>query len=221
MRTMGEYWPVFVAGALVELWIVHKRMRRSRPFPPEWALTSAVAAALMGAALWVEPFLATQLAYQTVGEGARATPMSDLWAHIQRAWPLVAGVALALLALVAHPRSVAVVAVLVASAGVLVSWMAAMWLFATNHSAIAFQILIVPGGLGVVASLAGFTTATALWVAIGRWIWRQGRRPRPAPRHRLKVEVVPIEEIRDVPAVEPAPPVRALPEAVPREDDRS
>jgi hypothetical protein len=205
LRTLGEYWPVFAAGALVQGWIVVRRMRRLRPFPPEWALTSAIAAALMGAALWVEPFLATQLAYQTVGEGARATPWSDLQAHVLRSWPLGGGLVLVVLALVSHPRSNAAVAALVAAAGVLVSWMAAMWLFATNHSETAFRVLVLPGGLGAVASLAGFTTATAVWVAIGRWIWRQGRRPPDAPRPRLEVGVAP---------------ARALPEGAPREDDR-
>jgi hypothetical protein len=178
LRTMGEYWPVFAAGALVELWVVRGRLRRTRPFPPEWAAITSIAAALMAAVLWVEPFLATQLAYQTVGEGARATPVSELQAHVHRSWPLAAGVALALLLLLRHPRSNAVVAALVVTSGILVSWMAAMWLFATNHSALVFRVLIVPGGLGMGASVAGFTTATALWVAIGRWIWKQGRRPR-------------------------------------------
>jgi hypothetical protein len=54
--------------------------------------------------------------------------------------------------------------------------MAAMWLFTTIHARLVFRLLVVAGGLGVVASVAGFTTATAVWMAIGRWIWRQGRR---------------------------------------------
>jgi hypothetical protein len=32
--------------------------------------------------------------------------------------------------------------------------------------------------LGVVASLVGFTAATGIWMAIGRWVWKQGRRRR-------------------------------------------
>jgi hypothetical protein len=173
---MAEYWPVFAAGALVELWIVVTRMRHARPFPPEWAVTSAIAAVSIGMALWVEPFLATRLVNETVGDGAHATAWNDVQAHLQRSWPLAAALVVVVLALVSHPRSTALVAFLVATAGVLASWMAAMWLFTTIHARLVFRLLVVAGGLGVVASVAGFTTATAVWMAIGRWIWRQGRR---------------------------------------------
>lgn len=54
-----------------------------------------------------------------------------------------------------------------------------MWLNAANHHEAVFRLLLLPGGAGVVASLIGFSTATARWMAIGRWIWKQGRR-----RHR-------------------------------------
>lgn len=173
---MAEYWPVFAAGALVELWIVIKWMRRVRPFPLEWVLISVVAAVSMAVALWFEPFLATRLANETIGEGAHATMSSDLLAHVRRAWPFVVALLSLVLALAAHPRSNLLAAVLVAAVGVLASWMAAMWLFTTIHSPLVFRMLVVAGGLGVVASIAGFTTATALWMAIGRWIWRLGRR---------------------------------------------
>ena len=176
LRTLVDYWPVFAAGALAQGWLVITRMRRSRPFPPVWALTSAVAAVLTAVALWVEPFLATQLVNETVVENSHADVSSDMLAHFQRSWPLAAGLVSVVLALVAHPRSSALAAVLVAAAGFLASWMAAMWLFTTIHSPLVFRLLVVAGGLGVVASIAGFATATAVWMAIGRWIWRQGRR---------------------------------------------
>jgi hypothetical protein len=35
----------------------------------------------------------------------------------------------------------------------------------------------------VVASLIAFSAATALWMAIGRWIWKQGRRRRGITAH--------------------------------------
>jgi hypothetical protein len=221
VETMRQYWPVFAAGALVELWVVRARLRRVRPFPPIWVAAPAVAAALMAVGLWVESFLATRFVYQTIGEGARVNFWEELQLHYWRSRPLLAVLAVALLGLVRRPRSEAVVAALVVAAGISISWMAAMWLYTNTHSPIVFRVLVRRGGLGVVASLAGFTTATALWVAIGRWIWRQGRRPRPARRHRLTVEVVPIEEIRAAPAVEPATPVRALLEGQTREDDQS
>jgi hypothetical protein len=176
LRTLVDYWPVFAAGALAEAWLVIKRMRRSRPFPPVWALTTAIAAAAMAVTLWVEPFLATQLVNETIGEGAHAEISSELLAHVQRSWPPAVGLLFVVLALVARPRSSALVAVLVPAAGFLASWIAAMWLFTTIHSPFVFRLLVVRGGLAVVASMAGFTTATALWMAIGRWIWRQGRR---------------------------------------------
>ncbi|WP_410961824.1 hypothetical protein, partial [Salmonella sp. SAL4359] len=90
------------------------------------------------------------------------------------AWPFLAPLGVVLLVLVKRPRSDAAVAALVATAGVLVSWIAAMWLYTTNHHPFVFQLLVLPGGLGVLASLIGFSTATALWMAIGRWIWKQG-----------------------------------------------
>ena len=176
LRTLVDYWPVLAAGALAEAWLVIKRMRRSRPFPAVWALASAVAAVAMAVTLWVEPFLATELFNGTLGERSPVDISSELLAHFQRSWPLAAGLASVVMALVAHPRSNALAAVLVAAAGFFASWMAAMWLFTTIHSPFVFQLLVAAGGLGVVASIAGFTTATALWMAIGRWIWRQGRR---------------------------------------------
>lgn len=175
LRTLVEYWPLFAAAALAEAWLVITRLRRSRPFPAVWALTSAVAAVLMAVALWVEPFLATELANGTI-DGSHADISSDLLAHVQRSWPLLAGLVFVVSALVVHPRSNALVAVLVAAAGFLASWMAAMWLFTTIHAPFVFRLLVGAGGLGVVASIAGFTAATALWMAIGRWVWRQGRR---------------------------------------------
>jgi hypothetical protein len=118
--------------------------------------------------------------YQTVGEGARVNPWEEMYAHVARSLPLLAALVVVLLGLVAHPRSDIAMAACVAAAGVLASWNVAMWLFTTNHQVAVFQLLVLPGGLGVVASLLGFTAATATWMAIGRWIWREGRRrPRP------------------------------------------
>jgi hypothetical protein len=78
----------------------------------------------------------------------------------------------------ARPRPDAVVTAIVAAAGVLVSWIVAMWLFTTNHLEAVFRVMVLPGGLGIVASLVGFTAATGVWMAIGRWVWKQGRRRR-------------------------------------------
>jgi hypothetical protein len=174
---MREYWPVFAAGILVDVWLV-RRIRRSRRFPVRWIAFAALVAAVVSAALWVESFLATQLSYQTLGEGARADVWRELRAHAGRSWPLLAGVAAALLGLVWHPRSEAAITALVVAAGVLLSWMAAMWLYTTNHQPLVFRLLVLPGGLGVVASLVGVSASLALWMAIGRWIWREGRRHR-------------------------------------------
>jgi len=106
----------------------------------------------------------------------------DIWAelqmHVERTVPLLAPLAVVLLALLAHPRSDAVMGGLVAAAGVLVSWIAAMWLFTTNHQPGVLRVLVLPGGLGVLASLVGFGAATALWMAISRWWWKEGRRRR-------------------------------------------
>jgi hypothetical protein len=127
--------------------------------------------------LWAESFLVTQLTYQTVGEGARADAWEQLRAHVSRSWPLLAVLAGVLFGL-ARPRPDAVVTAIVAAAGVLVSWIVAMWLFTTNHLEAVFRVMVLPGGLGIVASLVGFTAATGVWMAIGRWVWKQGRRRR-------------------------------------------
>jgi hypothetical protein len=87
------------------------------------------------------------------------------------------------LVLVMRPRSDRVVTGLVVAAGVLVSWIVAMWLFTTNHQQTVFRLLVLPGGLAALASLMGFGAATALWMAIGRWIWKQGRRRRGITSH--------------------------------------
>jgi len=177
--TMRQYWPIFAAGAAIEVWLV-RRVRRSGRYRAWWIALAAIVTAWVSAALWVEAFLAAQLVYQTVGEGATFDVWQELGWHFARTRPLLAPLGVVLLALVTHPRSDAVVGALVAVAGVLASWIVAMWLFTTNHQVAVFQLLVLPGGLGVVASLLGFTAATAIWMAIGRWIWREGRRrPRP------------------------------------------
>ena len=178
--TLGEYWPVFVAGAVVEVWLV-TRIRRWGRFPLEWVLFTLMLGACLWAGLWAESFLATRFAYQTVGEGSRVDAWAELRWHVARSWPLLAPLAIVLLGLVMRPRFHAVVAALVAAAGVLVSWIVAMWLFTTNHHPAMFQLLVLPGGLGVLAALVGFTAATAIWMAIGRWIWKEGRRRRGPP----------------------------------------
>lgn len=177
LATMSEYWPVFAAGAAIEMWLV-VRIQRSRRFRVQWIAAAAIAAGLLSAVLWAESFLVTQLTYQTVGEGARADAWGQLRSHVSRSWPLVAALGAVLLGL-ARPRAGAAVLAMVAAAGVLVSWIVAMWLFTTNHLEAVFMVMVLPGGLGVVASLVGFTAATAIWMAIGRWVWKQGRR-----RHR-------------------------------------
>jgi hypothetical protein len=176
MATMSEYWPVFAACAAIDIWVV-RRIQRSRRFRVQWIAGAAMAAALLSAVLWAESFLVTQLTYETVGEGARVNAWQQLWSHLSRSWPLLAALGAVLLGL-ARPRGDAVVIGMVAAAGVIASWMVAMWLFTTNHLEALFQIMVLPGGLGVVASLVGFTAATGMWMAIGRWVWKQGRRRR-------------------------------------------
>jgi hypothetical protein len=178
MDTLREYWPVFAGGAVIQAWVV-LRSRRTRRFPTRWIAPAALVAAFLALGLWVESFLATQLAYQTVGAGARVGVWDDLPRHVSRSWPPLAGVAVVLAALARHPASKRAVAVLVAVAGALLSWIVAMWLFDTNHGPLAFRVLVLPGGLGIVASVVGFAASTALWMAIARWIWR-----RPESSHR-------------------------------------
>lgn len=181
MATMSEYWPVFAAGAAIEMWLV-RRIQRSRRFRVQWIVSAALAAVLLSAALWAQSFLVTQLTYQTVGEGARVNAWEQLQSHVSRSWPLLVVLGAVLLGL-ARPRADAAVAGIVAAAGVLVSWVVAMWLFTTNHTEAVFKVMVVPGGLGVVASLVGFPAATGVWMAIGRWVWKQGRRRRGITSH--------------------------------------
>lgn len=187
-ETMRQCWPVFAAGAIVQTWLV-MRSRRSRHFPVRWIAPAAIVSALLAALLGVESFLTTQLAYETVGEGARAQPwLANLEAQVARSWPL-AGVAVLWLALVREPRARRTVALLTAGIGILLSWTVAMWLFVTNHGPLVFGLLVLPGGLGVVASVVGFTAAGALWMATAKWLWRREyARPRRPPD--VHVEVV-------------------------------
>jgi hypothetical protein len=175
LETLREYWPAFVAGAAAEVWLV-RRIRRRRRFPLAWVVFAAIVPMCLSALLWLESFLATQFLYQTVGDGRRVETWNELKWHAFRSGPLLAPLGAVLLGLVLRPRSEAVVAALVALAGLLVSWLVAMWLFTTNHQQAIFQLLVLPGGIGAVAALVGFSTATAIWMGIGRWIWREGRR---------------------------------------------
>lgn len=177
---LSDYWPVFVAASVMEVWLVI-RIRRWGRFPFAWVMFTIVLGALLVVGLWAESFLATQLAYQTLSENVRVDPWDELRGHIARTWPILVPLAMVLLSLVMRPRSKTAVAALVVAAGVLASWVVAMWLFTTTHSPTLFQLLVLPGVLGMVASLVGFTAATAIWMAIGRWIWKEGRRRRSAP----------------------------------------
>ena len=176
MRTL-TLWPTLAAGVLIQVWLV-RRVRRTGRFRVPWIVSAALLAAGLSAALWAQSFLSTQLTYQTVGEGARANMREELQRHLSQAWPFLVPLGAVLLALVKRPRSNAAITALVAAAGVLVSWIVGMWLNAANHHEAVFRLLLLPGGAGVVASMIGFSTATALWMAIGRWIWKQGRRRR-------------------------------------------
>ena len=176
MATMSEYWPVFAAGAAIEMWLV-RRVQRSRRFRVQWIASAAIAAALVSAVLWAESFLVARLTHETVGAVDRLDTWQQLQSHLSRSWPLLAALGAVMLGL-ARPRADAVVIGIVACAGVLVSWIVAMWLFTTNHLEAVFRVMVLPGGLGAVASLVGFTAATAIWMAIGRWVWKQGRRRR-------------------------------------------
>lgn len=173
---MREYWPVFVAGALFEVWLV-RRIRRSGRFPVLWIVSTLLLVACLSAALWAESFLAGQLVAQTVGDNGIGA-WEELGWHVSRSWPPVSLMAVMLVVLAARPRSDVVIAVLVCVAGTLASWTVAMWLFTTTHQEAVFRLLVLPGGLGVLASILGFTAATGIWIAIGRWIWGEGRRRR-------------------------------------------
>lgn len=173
---MGLYWPVFAVGAAIEVWLV-RRIRRSGRFRVAWIASSVVAAVLV-AVLWAESFLAAQFAYQTVGEGATFDVSQELAGHYLRTRPLLAPLGVVLLAVLTHPRSDAVMGGLVAAFGVLVSWIVTMWLFTTSHQPGLFQVLVNLSGLGLLASFIGFGSATALWMAISRWWWKEGRRRR-------------------------------------------
>lgn len=167
---------VFAGGAAIQAWVVWKlrraRLRRGRRFPLRWIVWTGSVVACAAVALWMESFLVTSRAYETLGEGAVDNLWADLFGHLGWTWWPLAGVCVVLAGLASHPRSLAATAGLVAAAGVLVGVMVAAWLFATNHEGLLLRILVLPGGLGLVAALVGFGAATTLWMAIGRWIWR-------------------------------------------------
>jgi hypothetical protein len=185
-ETLREYWPVFVVGAVAQVWLV-RRIRRWGRFPLEWVVFAAVAPTVVLAVFWGESFVAGRAIAATIGETGVSEWEQLAW-HFARSRPLLAPLAVVLLALSLWPRSETVVAGLVTAAGVLVSWVVAMWLYTSPHSPEVVGVLVRAGSLGVVAALTGFTVATALWMAIGRWIWKQGRRRSghaDAPRARI------------------------------------
>jgi hypothetical protein len=163
------------AGVAVQLWIVWTlrriRERRGRRFPLRWIAWTGIGVTCLALALCTESFLATTRAYQSLSSESDQL-WSDLLGQLRWMWQPLAGVCIALLGLARHPRSFAVTAGLVVVAGVLVSVMMAAWLFVTNHDGLVFRILVLPGGLGLVAGVVGFGAATTLWMAIARWVWR-------------------------------------------------
>ena len=167
---------VFAAGAAIQVWVVWRlrgiRLRRARRFPLRWVAWTGSVVVCAAVWLWTESFLVTTQAYQTLSFPDTSDLWGDMLGHLRWMWQPFAGVCLALLGLAWHPRSLAATAGLVAAAGVLMSVMVATWLFATNHEGLVFRILVLPGGLGLVAAFVGFGAATTLWMAIGRWIWR-------------------------------------------------
>lgn len=171
-ETIELCWPVFAAAAATGVWLLGKVMRRWRRIPRAWIGIASLALVAMAASLWMESFLAARLVYETAGEGAQMHPWQDLEGHYWRSRPLLVMLAVVLLPLAGHPRSVRLRAGLVATAGVLASWIVAMWLYVSSHQPIVFRFLVVPGGLAIVASLVGFTAATLLWMVIARWAWR-------------------------------------------------
>ena len=166
---------VVAAGAAVQVWVVWKlrriRERRGRRFPQRWIAWTGIAVAGLAIALWTESFLATTRAYQSLTAESDLL-WNDLLGHLRWLWQPLAGMCVALMGLARHPRSLTGTAGLVVVTGALASVMVASWLFATNHDGLVFRILVLPGGLGLVAALVGFGAATTLWMAIGRWIWR-------------------------------------------------
>jgi hypothetical protein len=179
MDTLREYWPVFVAGAVVEVWVM-RRIRRWGRFPFQWVVLTAMVPVLLSAVLWGESYLARQSILATIGETG-ISPWEELGWHLERSQPLLAPLAIVLLGLVKRPRSEALVSALVSAAGALASWIVAMWLYTTDHEPAVVRLLILPGVLGMVAALVGFPAATAVWMAIGRWVWREGRRRKGPP----------------------------------------
>jgi hypothetical protein len=177
-QTLAECWLVFAAAAAATARLA-RRIRRSRRYALEGIVASIIVSAGIATALWTESLQATRLVYESAGEGVRVRPWADVQQHLARTWPLFAGLGVVLLGLISHPRSERAVLALVAAAGVLASWIVAMWLWATSHHQVLTGVLILPGGLGLVASVVGFPVAVALWMAIGRWIWRR-HRPRRA-----------------------------------------
>ena len=175
-ETLREYWPVFLAGAVAQVWLV-RRIRRWGRFPLEWVVFAAAAPTVVLVGFWGESFVAGRAIAATIGETG-VGEWEELGWHFARSRPLLAPLAVVLLALSLRPRSETVVAGLVTAAGVLVSWVVAMWLYTRPHSPEVVGVFVRAGSLGVVATFIGVTTATAVWMAIGRWIWKQGRRRR-------------------------------------------
>jgi hypothetical protein len=167
---------VFAGAAAIQMWVVWTlrriRERRGRRFPRRWIVWTGSVVTCAAVALWTESFLVTTRAYESLSAIDTLNLWSGMLGHVRWMWQPFCGLCIALLGLAWHPRSYAATAGLVAAAGLLASLMVAAWLFATNHEGLVFRILVLPGGLGLVAAFVGFGAATTLWMAIGRWLWR-------------------------------------------------
>ena len=172
MEVLAREWPAFAGGAAIQVYLA-KRAHRSSHYPIQWIVFCASVAVIGIASMGVESTLVSERLYRDIGEGAHVRLWEELQLHLQLRWPPILVFGLAQLAVLTCVRRERAFLATVAVAGVMATWLIAMWLYTTPHQDTVLRVFLVPGTLGVVASLLGFSASTALWMMTTRWITRR------------------------------------------------
>jgi hypothetical protein len=173
LEVLAREWPVFAGGAAIQVYLA-KRVYRSSHYSIQWIVFCASVAVIGIASIGIESTLATERLYRDIGEGAHVRLWEELELHLRLRWPPILGFGLAQLAVLTFVRRERAFLATVAVAGVMATWLIAIWLYTTPHQDTVLRLFLVPGPLGLVASLLGFSASTALWMMTTRWAWRSG-----------------------------------------------
>ena len=170
MEVLGREWPAIAGGAAIQVYVA-QRVYRSSQYSVRWIAVSAGMALVGVVAFGVESTLSAERLFENIGEGVHVRMGDELSLRWHMTWPALLGFGVTQLAVPACRSEGAFIAV-AAAAGVLASWVIAIWLFTTNHYDLLLRVFLMPGGVGIVASVLGFTASSALWMTTIRVLSR-------------------------------------------------